>query len=138
MAPIGFNDVVRTLLIGSAISLVVAPVAGWQSFLITLAFPSPGISRLAAVLRIWTGTSLLLGAMFVLMKAGFDYAPSRPGPHPWAGFLLADFSVSMLVSCGVWGTIAPVLSGDIAIRGALITGCVVSVVVALLGYMLVG
>src|SRR4051794_27252367 len=103
IAPLGFNDVVRTLLIGSAISLVVAPVVGWQSVLIALTFPPPGTSRLAAVFRLWIGTSLLLGGIFVLMKAGFDYAPSRPGSSPWAGFLLADFSVSMLVSCGVWG-----------------------------------
>ena len=138
IAPIGLYDVARSLAIFTGISLVVVPVVGWQSFLIRFAFSTPGSSRLAAVVRLWVEGSLLVAAVFTLLMNVVEYYPSRPGPSPRLGFLLADVSVSTLVSCGIWGALSPTLPREIALRGALISGCVLSVVVALLGYMLAG
>src|ERR1700731_2174417 len=98
IAPMGLPDLARSMLIFSAMSLVIAPIAGWRSLLIELAFPASGPRRFAAVLRLWLATSLLLGGIFTLLMAVLEYSPSRPGPSPRLGFLLADFSVSMLVS----------------------------------------
>jgi hypothetical protein len=52
-----------------------------------------------------------------------------------AGFLLAGFVLSMFVSSGVWGALSPILPREVAIRGALVTGCVLFGVAATLGYL---
>jgi hypothetical protein len=52
-----------------------------------------------------------------------------------AGFLLAGFVLCMFVSCGVWGALAPILPRQVAIRGAFVTGSLLFVAVATLGFL---
>jgi len=42
----------------------------------------------------------------------------------------------MLVSCGVWGAISPILRPEVAISGAVITGCGLFAVVYTGGWLL--
>ena len=84
------------------------------------------------------GGTIMATAVLTLMSAVFDYAPKRPGPSPTAGFLLAGFVLSMFISAGFWGALAPILSREFAIRGALTTGALLFVAVAALGLMLFG
>jgi hypothetical protein len=90
----------------------------------------------AAVLEVLLGGTVLLAAVFNLLMAVGEYSPTRPGPNPTAGFLLAGFVVCMFVSCGVWGAFAAILPRDVAVGGALTTGVLLFGVVATLGFML--
>ena len=108
------------------------------AFLSTLALPPPGTGRIQALIRLWAGGTIMATAIINLLSAVFDYAPKRPGPAPTAGFLLAGFVLSMFISCGFWGAVAPILSREFAIRGALVTGALLFVIVAAVGLMLFG
>jgi hypothetical protein len=119
-------------------SAVIAPIAAWQTFLIEFGFPASGGSRLGAVIRLWLSVTVILGAVFTLISAVLGYSPIRPGPNPRLGFWLAEFAVSMFVSCGVWGAFAPILTREAATRGALVTGGMLFVAVATLGYVIFG
>ena len=68
------------------------------------------------------GATVMATAVINLLSAVFDYAPKRPGPAPTVGFLLAGFVLSMFISAGFWGAIAPILPREVAVRGALVTG----------------
>jgi hypothetical protein len=138
IAPLGVHDLVRSLVIFSAMSAVIAPIAAWRTFLIEFGFPSSEGSRLGAVIRLWIAGTLLLGAVFTLIMAVLGYSPIRPGPNPRLGFWLAEFTVSMFVSCGVWGAFAPVFAREALIRGAVMTGGLLFVAVATLGYVIFG
>jgi hypothetical protein len=76
----------------------------------------------------------MVAAVFNLLMAVLDYSPARPGPNPTAGFLLAGFVLSMFVFIRFWGALSPILPREVAIRGALVTGCVLFGVAATLGY----
>jgi hypothetical protein len=138
IAPMGLHDLGRSLLIFSAMSIVIAPIAAWRSLLIAFAFATSPGSRFAAVFRLWVSTSLLLGAIFTLLVSVLGYSRSRPGPSPRLGFLLADFSVSMLVSFGICGAFAAIVRQEILVRGAVISGSLMFLAVAVLGYVAVG
>jgi hypothetical protein len=117
--------------VGLALSVV-----AWRTFLAVFAFPPAGTGRVAAVLEVWLGGTVLVAAVFNLLMAVGDYSPTRPGPNPTAGFLLAGFVVCMFVSCRVWGAFAAILPRDVAVGGALTTGVLLFVAVATLGFML--
>jgi hypothetical protein len=138
IAPLGVHDVIRSCVIFSAMSAVIAPIAAWQTFLIEFGFPASGGSRLGAVIRLWLSVTVILGAVFTLISAVLGYSPIRPGPNQRLGFWLAEFTVSMFVSCGVWGAFAPILTREAATRGALVTGGMLFVAVATLGYVIFG
>lgn len=114
------------------------PFIAWQTFLTVFAFPSPGTGRMAAVLKLWLGGIVMVAAVFNLLIAMGDYSLERPGLYPKAGFLLAGFVICMLVSCGLWGGFARILPREVALGGALVTGCLLFAVVATLGYLLAG
>ena len=78
---------------------------------------------------------MLVAALFNLLMAAADYSPMRPGPNATAGFLLAGFVLCMFVSCGVWRAPAPILPPKVAVGGALVTGSLLFVAVATLGFM---
>jgi hypothetical protein len=120
------------------LSIVITPIAAWRSLLIAFAFPTSPGSRFAAVLRLWLATSLLLGGIFTLLVSVLGYSRSRPGPSPRLGFLLADLSVSMLVSFGTWGALSALLAREILLRGAIVSGSLMFLVIAVLGYAAVG
>jgi hypothetical protein len=84
------------------------------------------------------GGTVLVAAVFNLVMAVADYSPARPGPNPTAGFLLAGFTVSMFVSSGVWGAVAPILPPKVAVGGALMTGALLFLAVATLGFLVPG
>jgi len=77
----------------------------------------------------------MVAAVFNLLMAMADYSPMKPGPNPTAGFLLAGFVLSMFISCGVWGALAPILPRDVVAGGALVTGSLLFVAVATLGFL---
>ena len=77
----------------------------------------------------------MVAAVFNLSMAVLDYSPARPGPNPTAGFLLAGLVVCMFVSCGVWGAVASVLPPKVAVGGALMTGALLFLAVATLGFL---
>jgi hypothetical protein len=56
---------------------------------------------------------------------------------PRAGLAIGLLGLSMFVSCGVWGTMSPVLRRDIAVKGALISGCALFLVLYGAGWVLV-
>jgi hypothetical protein len=60
----------------------------------------------------------------------------RPGPNPTAGFLLAGFVPCMFVSSGVWGAFTAILPPRVAVGGAVITGVLLFLAVATLGFLI--
>ena len=114
---------------------LVLPIVGWRTFLIEFAFPTAADTRLAAVIRLWLVGTVMVAAVFNLLMAMADYSPMKPGPNPTAGFLLAGFVLSMFISCGVWGALAPILPRDVVAGGALVTGSLLFVAVATLGFL---
>ena len=133
ISPSALHNLTHGLLFYAIVGLGL-PIVGWQTFLAIFAFPTSGTSRIAAVLNIWLGGTVMVAAIFNLLMAVLDYSPARPGPNPTAGFLLAGFVVCMFVSCGVWGALVPILPREVAIRGALVTGALLFVVVVTLGF----
>jgi hypothetical protein len=87
---------------------------------------------------LWAGDTLIATAVINLLAAALTYSPIRPGPAPKVGFLLAEFAFSMFVSSGIWGVPAPIVSPDLAIRGVLVTGALLFVVLAALGFLVFG
>jgi hypothetical protein len=118
-----------------AIFALLLPFAGWRVFLTVFAFPPAGTGRVAAVLNLWLGGTVMVVAVINLAIAVLDYSPMRPGPNPTVGFLLAGLVLCMFVSCGVWGALAPILRREVAVRGALTTGALLFVAVATLGFL---
>src|SRR3984893_4421438 len=134
ISPIGFQNLIHGLPLYAVLGLVL-PVVGWRTFLIEFIFPTAAATRLTAVITLWVVGSVMVAAVINLLIAVADYSPMRPGPNPTAGFLLAGFVLCMFVSSGIWGALSPILPRDVAIRGALVPGCVLFGVVATLGYL---
>jgi len=84
--------------------------------------------------RVVFGT-VMVAAVFNLLMAVLDYSPMRPGPNPTAGFLLGGFALCMFISSGVWGAIAPILPPRVAVGAALVTGTLLFLAVAALGFL---
>jgi hypothetical protein len=78
------------------------------------------------------------GAVFNLLFAIFRYSPTRPGPSPRIGFLIAEFTICMLVATGVFGGFAAIFPREILIRCAVVSGFLLFVAVATLGFMVFG
>jgi hypothetical protein len=110
-------------------------VLGWRTFLIEFALPRSAESRLAAVIRLWLGGTVMVAAVFNLLFAVGDYSPMRPGPNPTAGFLLAGFVLCMFIASGIWGALSPILPPGVTIGGALVTGALLFLAVATLGFI---
>ena len=55
---------------------------------------------------------------------------------PRAGLAIGLFALCMLIASGVWGAAAPILWPEVAISGALISGCLLFLVVYVGGYLL--
>jgi hypothetical protein len=138
ISPTGLHDVIHGLPLAAIIIGILLPFAAWPVFLSTLAFPPSGSGRIAALIKLWLGGTVMATAVINLLAAAADYSPMRPGPSPTAGFLLAGFILSMFVSCGFWGAFAPILPCDLAIRGTLVTGFLLFLAVAALGYLISG
>jgi len=77
----------------------------------------------------------MVAAVFNLLMAVLDYSPARPGPNPTAGLLLAGFTVCMFVSSGIWGAFAAILPPKVSVGGALMTGALLFLAVATLGFL---
>jgi hypothetical protein len=137
ISPSALHNLIHGALFYAIVGLAL-PIVGWRTFLVVFALPPSGTSRVAAVLSTWLGGTVMVSAVFILLMAVGDYSPARPGPSPTAGFLLAGFVLCMFVSCGVWGAFAAILRPEIAICGAVVTGCLLFVAVAGLGFMLFG
>jgi hypothetical protein len=134
ISPTGFHNLVHGLPLYVILGLVL-PVAGWRTFLIEFVFPTAAATRVTPVIRLWVVGSVMVAAVINLLIAVLDYSPARPGPNPTAGFLLTGLVLCMFVSCGVWGAFAAILPREVAIRGALVTGCVLFGIVAALGFL---
>jgi hypothetical protein len=134
ISPSALHNLLHGALLYAILGLLL-PFAGWQIFLTVFAFPPSGTGRVAAVLNLWLCGTVLVAAVINLAIAVLDYSPARPGPNPMAGFLLAGFVLCMFVSCGVWGALAPILPRQVAIRGAFVTGSLLFVAVATLGFL---
>jgi hypothetical protein len=122
------------LLAYTAIVFVALPFVGWGSFLLVAAFPAAGESRSRSVLAFWLGGSVTATAVTSFLSSAMSYP--RPGARigltghvliPYApkfGLAIGLFALCMLVSSGCWGAISPILRPDVAIKGALVSGCV--------------
>jgi hypothetical protein len=135
ISPSALHNLVHGVVFYAVVGLAL-PFIAWRTFVAVLALPPSGTSRVAAVLTTWAGGTVLVAAIFNLLFALADYSPAKPGPNPTAGFLLAGFIVCMFVSCGVWGAVAPILPPRVAVGGALMTGALLFLVVATLGFLL--
>jgi hypothetical protein len=134
ISPSGLQNLIHGVPLYAVFGLLL-PVVGWRTFLIEFVFPTAAATRVTAVLRLWLVGSVMVATVMNLAIAVLDYSPARPGPNPTAGFLLAGFVLSMFVSSGVWGALSPILPREVAIRGALVTGCVLFGVAATLCYL---
>jgi hypothetical protein len=137
----------RGLVSFTGIMLVLVPIGGWFVFATQLVLPTAGRSRLGAVFNLWIGGTLTAVAVIYWLYAALGY----PGPGaridaaahalipfaPRAGLGIGLFCLAMLVSCGVWGAISPILRAEVAVSGALISGCVLFVIVYGAGWFLV-
>jgi hypothetical protein len=122
------------LLAYSAIMFVVLPFIGWSSFLIMAAYPAAGDSRARSVLSFWVGGTVTAVAVinWIYSVLGYPRPGARIDPFghalipfaPRTGLAIGLFELCMLVSCGCWGAIAPILRPEVAIKGAFISGCV--------------
>jgi hypothetical protein len=131
----------------TGIMLVLMPFAGWPLLLTQFVLPTAGHSRLGAVASLWFGGTLTAVAAISWLHSVLGYpsagAAVDPMGHllipyaPRAGLAIGLLALCMLISSAVWGTISPILRPDVAIKGALITGCVLFAVVYVAGYLLV-
>jgi hypothetical protein len=131
----------------TAIMLVLVPFAGWFIFASQLVLPTAGSSRLGAVAGLWVGGTLTGVGVIYWLYAVLGYP--RPGTvidpmghllipfMPRAGLAIGLFALCMLLSSGVWGAIAPILRPEVALPGALISGCVLFLAVYALGLAMV-
>jgi hypothetical protein len=134
ISPSALHNLVHGVLFYAILGLGL-PFAGWRIFLTVFAFPPEGTGRVAAVLNLWVGGTVMVAAVINLAIAVLDYSLMRAGPNPTAGFLLAGFVLSMFVSSGVWGAFAPILPREVAIHGAMATGALLFIAVATLGFL---
>jgi hypothetical protein len=135
------------LIMYAAIMLVAMPFFGWQLLATELVLPSAGRTRLGAVIGLWIGGTLVAVAAISFIASSLSYP--RPGvaidPNghllipfaPRAGLAIGLFALCMLVSTGLWGAAASLLRPEVAISGALITGCVLFGIVYGGGWLLV-
>jgi hypothetical protein len=135
ISPSALYNLVHGVALYAIIGLAL-PFVGWRTFLTVFAFPASGTSRVTAVLSTWLGGTVLVAAVFILLMAVGDYSPMRPGPNPTAGLLLAGFVLCMFISSGVWGAFTAILPPQVAVGGAVITGVLLLLVVATLGFLI--
>jgi quinol-cytochrome oxidoreductase complex cytochrome b subunit len=110
------------------------PFAGWRIFLTEFAFPTSKGSRLAAVIKLWLGGSVMVSAVINLLYAVLNYSPVRPGLSPTARFLLAGLVLCMFASYGVWGALAPPSARRCNSWG-FVTGALLFVAVTMIGFL---
>jgi len=137
----------RGLITYTGIMLVLMPISGWFLFASQLVLPTAGRSRPIAMLNLWIGGSLTAVAVLYWLCALMGYPPAGalidPSGHrlvpfmPRAGVAIGLFCLSMLVSCGCWGAISPILRPQVAISGALISGFGLFLVLYTVGWALV-
>jgi hypothetical protein len=130
----------------AAVMLALMPIGGWLLFASQLVMPTAGRSRLGAVIGLWLGGTLTAVAAIFWIYTVLGYpAPGAaidPSGHllvpfmPRAGLAIGLFAICMLVSCGVWGAASSILRPQVAVQGALITGCALFVIVYGGGYIL--
>ena len=135
------------LLAYAAIVFVALPFAAWGSFALVAAFPAAGESRSRSLLTFWFGSSVTATAVVSFLSSALSFP--RPGARidpighllipfmPRAGVAVGLFALCMLLSCGCWGAIAPILRPQVALSGALISGPVLFLAVYALGSLLV-
>jgi hypothetical protein len=131
----------------TGIMLILLPIAGWYLFATQLVLPTAGRRRLGAVFNLWLGGTLVGVAVVCWIYEVMGYprpdAPIDAAAHalipfmPRAGLALGLFCLSMLVSSGVVGAVAPILRPAVAIRSAVIGGCVLFGLVYGAGWYLV-
>jgi hypothetical protein len=131
----------------AAIMLVAMPFLGWQALATVFVFPSAGRTRLGAVIGLWIGGTLVAVAAISFIASALSYPRPRvaidPNGNmlipfePRAGLAIGLFALCMLVSTGCWGAVSPILRPEVAIPGALITGCVLFGIVYGGGWLLV-
>jgi hypothetical protein len=132
----------------AAIMLAFMPFLGvWQLLATEFVLPNTGRTRLGAVISLWIGGTLVAVAAISFIASALSYPRPRvaidPTGHalipfaPRAGLAVGLFALCMLVSTGIWGTAASILRPEVAIPGALITGCVLFGIVYGGGWLLV-
>ncbi len=138
---------IRGLVSYAAIMLVIMPFAAWQIFATQLVLPTAGPTRMRAVFNTWVGGTLtaVCAIFFIASVLGYPGPDARidPSGHllipfmPRFGLALGLFCLCEFVACGIWGAISPILQPRVAIRGALVTGCVLFLVMYSAGWWLV-
>jgi hypothetical protein len=131
----------------AAIVFVALPFVAWPSLLLSAVFVPAGASRLRSVVTFWIGASVtataviwFIGSVLSYPRPGTAIDPSGHLLIPFAprfGLALGLWCLSLLVSCGCWGAIAPIPRPQVALMGALISGCVLFLVVYGAGWLLV-
>src|SRR5260370_34034849 len=134
ISPSALHNLVHGVLLYAILALLL-PFAGWRVLLAVFAFPPAGTGRLAAVLNLWIGGTLMVAAVINLAIAVLDYSPTRPGPNPTTGFLLAGLVLCMVLSFRGLGAFAPNLRREGAISGGLTTRALLFVAVPTLRFL---
>lgn len=129
-----------------AFMAVIMPFGGWPLFLVQLMSPTAGRNRLTAVLNVWfVGTTLGVSAVCWLYSLlSYDSSAMRVDfahrliPYmPKTGIAVGLFGLCALVSCGIWGIVASFVRPQMALAGAVITGCVLFAVIYGCGWLFV-
>jgi hypothetical protein len=129
-----------------AIMAAIFPFGAWPLLLAEVAMPTARRSRLAAVVSVWLGGTTVAVSVIYWIYAVLSFNPSGSRVDfshrfivyaPKTGIAVGLFGLSMLVSCGLWGAIAPILRPQVALAGAAITGCVLFIIVYGCGWLLV-
>ena len=146
LSPQGFAFTINAVVGYAGIMLLLLPIGAWPLLLIQAVAPPRGQSRLQAIISTWLGGAALVSAVMNLLATMLEFSPHPlhldPTGHeliaynPRAGFLIAAFTGSMLLACGIWGVLARIASAKFVVRGAVWTGLLLFGAVAGLGYVL--
>src|ERR1051325_2092682 len=124
---------------------LIMPFACWPLFIFQLAAPTAGRNRLTAVLNVWFfGTTLGVSVIYWLSSLlSYDASGMRVEfvhrfvPYmPKTGIAVGLYGFCMLVSCGLWGVLVPILRPQMTVAGAAITGCVLFILLYGGGWLL--
>ena len=118
----------------TGIMLVLLPFTAWPIFATQLVLPTAGRTPVRAVINTWLGGTLTAVCVIFFIASVLGYpspgANIDPSGHllipfaPRFGLAFGLFCLCQFAASGIWGAISPILRPEVAIRGALITGCV--------------
>lgn len=82
ISPTGLHDLLHGVPLAAIIIGILLPFAAWPIFLSTLALPPSGSSRIAALVKLWVGGTVMATAVINLLVAMAMKAIRASGARP--------------------------------------------------------